>query len=93
MTSSAMNSSSRGTGAPFNNGYTKIYSAAYAFAALKADGSITAWGSSNEGGANPLPLSILRNVTENFERPALTDHVILVGAPNVLYPPTKAADL
>jgi hypothetical protein len=30
--------------------YTKIYSTAYAFAALKADGSITAWGSSDAGG-------------------------------------------
>jgi hypothetical protein len=29
----------------------------------------------------PVPLSILRNIAENFERPALTDHVILVGAP------------
>jgi hypothetical protein len=37
--------------------------------------------------------SILRNITENFERPALSDHVILVGAPIVLNPPTKAADL
>jgi hypothetical protein len=26
-------------------------------------------------------------------RPALSDHVILVGASIVLYPPTKAADL
>jgi hypothetical protein len=31
-----------GSGAPSDNGYTKIYSAGYAFAALKADGSITA---------------------------------------------------
>jgi hypothetical protein len=28
----------------------KIYSAAHAFAALKADGSITAWGNSYAGG-------------------------------------------
>jgi hypothetical protein len=33
-----------GTGAPSDNGYTKIYSTNGAFAALKADGSITAWG-------------------------------------------------
>jgi hypothetical protein len=33
-------------------GYTKIYSNHYAFAALKADGSITAWGSSGYGGSN-----------------------------------------
>jgi hypothetical protein len=31
-------------------GYTKIYSNGYAFAALKADGSIKAWGSSESGG-------------------------------------------
>jgi hypothetical protein len=30
--------------------YTKIYSTGNAFAALKADGSITAWGSSKYGG-------------------------------------------
>jgi hypothetical protein len=40
-----------GTGAPSGNGYTKIYSNGYAsFAALKADGSITAWGDSDYGG-------------------------------------------
>jgi hypothetical protein len=33
-------------------GYTKIYSNDYAFAALKADGSIKAWGSSDFGGTN-----------------------------------------
>jgi hypothetical protein len=38
-----------------------------------------------------VPLSVSRNTTENFERPALSDHVILVGAPIVLNPPTKAA--
>jgi hypothetical protein len=37
-------------GAPSDNGYTKIYSTGSAFAALKADGSITAWGNSDEGG-------------------------------------------
>jgi alpha-tubulin suppressor-like RCC1 family protein len=31
--------------------YTNIYSTQYAFAALKADGSITAWGHSAYGGA------------------------------------------
>jgi transcription elongation factor len=39
-----------GTGAPSGNGYTKIYSTWGAFAALKADGSITAWGGSDTGG-------------------------------------------
>jgi hypothetical protein len=32
------------TNAPTDKGYTKIYSAEWAFAALKADGSITTWG-------------------------------------------------
>jgi hypothetical protein len=35
---------------PSDNGYTKIYSNGAAFAALKADGSITVWGISNYGG-------------------------------------------
>jgi hypothetical protein len=33
-----------GTDAPAGNGYTKIYSTNSAFAALRADGSIKAWG-------------------------------------------------
>jgi hypothetical protein len=33
-----------GTGAPSDNGYTKIYSTMGVFVAFKADGSITAWG-------------------------------------------------
>jgi hypothetical protein len=33
-------SGSGGSGAPSDNGYTKIYSTEFAFAALKADGSI-----------------------------------------------------
>jgi hypothetical protein len=33
-----------GTGAPTDSGYIKIYSTMYAFAAVKADGSITAKG-------------------------------------------------
>jgi hypothetical protein len=37
------NSKYGGSGAPDDNGYTKIYSTYAAFAALKADGSITAW--------------------------------------------------
>jgi hypothetical protein len=40
----------RGTSAPSGSGYTKIYSTKYAFAALKADGTITAWGHSLYGG-------------------------------------------
>jgi hypothetical protein len=38
-------------GAPSDNGYTKIYSDQYAFAALKADGSIKAWGMGIDRGA------------------------------------------
>jgi hypothetical protein len=38
--------------APTDSGYTKIYSNEYAFAALKADGSITAWGSLYSRGAD-----------------------------------------
>jgi hypothetical protein len=34
------------------SGYTKIYSNKLAFAALKADGSITAWGDSFSGGTS-----------------------------------------
>jgi hypothetical protein len=40
----------KGTVAPTDSGYTEIYSNRHAFAALKADGSITAWGNSNSGG-------------------------------------------
>jgi hypothetical protein len=38
-----------GTGAPDGNGYTKIYSNGTAFVAVKADGSITAWGADPGG--------------------------------------------
>jgi hypothetical protein len=37
---------------PSDKGYIEIYSTQYAFAALKADGSITAWGGSNDGGTD-----------------------------------------
>jgi hypothetical protein len=39
--------------APTDNGYIKIYSTKSAFVALKADGSITAWGRSGKGGTTP----------------------------------------
>ena len=39
------------TGAPTGAGYATIFSTAYAFAALRTDGSIRAWGSSWGGGA------------------------------------------
>jgi hypothetical protein len=37
-------------GAPSGSGYSKIYSTYGAFAAVKADGSITAWGTPYAGG-------------------------------------------
>jgi hypothetical protein len=43
-------SGSGGSGAPAGSGYTKIYPSAYAFAALKDDGSIKVWGDSRFGG-------------------------------------------
>jgi hypothetical protein len=41
-----------GENTPSDKGYIEIYSTQYAFAALKADGSITAWGGSNDGGTD-----------------------------------------
>jgi hypothetical protein len=38
-----------GSDAPDGSDYTKIYSTRTAFAALKADGSIKAWGYGSEG--------------------------------------------
>jgi lysylphosphatidylglycerol synthetase-like protein (DUF2156 family) len=35
------------------NGYNNIYPTTYAIAAVKADGSITAWGNSDSGGTTP----------------------------------------
>jgi hypothetical protein len=40
-----------GTHAPFGADYTKVYSTMYAFAALKANGSIAVWGDPNAGGS------------------------------------------
>ena len=40
-----------GSGAPTGSGFTAIYSTYYAFAALTADGSISAWGLSSNGGS------------------------------------------
>jgi hypothetical protein len=37
---------------PSGSDYTKIYSNAVAFAALKTDGSIKAWGEADSGGTN-----------------------------------------
>jgi hypothetical protein len=39
---------------PTDKGYTKIYSTDNAFAALKADGSITAWGDLDYGGSHAV---------------------------------------
>ncbi len=44
------NPSYGGTGAPTDSGYTAIYSTERAFAAVKSDGSITAWGNASYGG-------------------------------------------
>ncbi|VVM22838.1 hypothetical protein BSPWISOXPB_3022, partial [uncultured Gammaproteobacteria bacterium] len=38
------------TNAPTDKGYTKIYSNAYAFSAVKPDGSIRTWGDPSYGG-------------------------------------------
>jgi hypothetical protein len=40
-----------GSGAPYDKDYTEIYSNSYAFVALKADGSITAWGKAGDPSA------------------------------------------
>jgi hypothetical protein len=47
----SLRSKEGGKGAPLGNDYTKIYSTKFAFVALKADGSITAWGDSNRRAA------------------------------------------
>jgi hypothetical protein len=47
---------------PTDKGYTKIYSTDNAFAALKADGSITAWGDLDYGGSG-APSQNMRHPT------------------------------
>jgi hypothetical protein len=49
---SAVTKRGGGENTPSDKGYIEIYSTQYAFAALKADGSITAWGGSNDGGTD-----------------------------------------
>jgi hypothetical protein len=44
-----------GTNAPKNKGYTRIYSTGHAFAALRDDGSISAWGNVDHGGKLKIP--------------------------------------
>jgi diketogulonate reductase-like aldo/keto reductase len=44
-----------GTGAPDDSGYIKIYSTHKGFAAIKADGSIKAWGVSGTGAPSDTP--------------------------------------
>jgi hypothetical protein len=66
----------------------KIYSTGYAFAALKADGSITAWGDPDSGGT--IPTSIGRITPAKVVSYTMNGDI---SAPIVLYPPTKAADL
>jgi hypothetical protein len=48
-----------GENAPTEKGYAKIYSNEYAFAALKADGSIRAWGYPQCGGFFELPHALI----------------------------------
>ena len=45
------NSNAGGSGAPGDSGYTQVFSTDYAFAALKADGRIKAWGANDYGGS------------------------------------------
>jgi hypothetical protein len=53
-------------GAPFDSGYTKIYSTRGAFAALKADGSITVWGDSESGGTGaPTDRGYTKNLNKS----------------------------
>ena len=40
-----------GSGAPTDNGYTEVFSTSGAFAAMKADGSLTVWGHPSYGGS------------------------------------------
>jgi hypothetical protein len=50
---------------------TKIYSNAFAFAALKADGSITAWGNSSYGGTTPSGSGYTKIYSTNYAFAAL----------------------
>jgi hypothetical protein len=54
-----------GTGAPSGSGYTKIFSNEKAFTAVKADGSITAWGDSNFGGTIPTSITASPHISTN----------------------------
>ncbi|VVM18576.1 hypothetical protein BSPWISOXPB_1627 [uncultured Gammaproteobacteria bacterium] len=54
------------------SGYTKIYSTDSAFAALKTNGSITAWGDSGSGGTGaPLVMAIPRFIQLGVPLPPL----------------------
>ena len=59
------------TGAPADAGYVTIFSTAYAFAALRTDGSIRAWGSSWGGGTGKyayLPAGVCFGVDTYLHR-------------------------
>jgi hypothetical protein len=58
--------------APSDSGYTKIYSNARAFAALKADGSITAWGRLDSGGTGAPSDNGYTNIYSNGAAKALS---------------------
>jgi hypothetical protein len=49
------------------NGYTKIYSTERAFATLKADGSIMAWGDSKYGGSGAPSDNGYTKIYSNFQ--------------------------
>jgi hypothetical protein len=52
---------------PTDKGYTKIYSNQYAFAALKADGSIKAWGDPDFGDVVIEPSALRAAKASAFE--------------------------
>jgi hypothetical protein len=56
------------TNAPTDKGYTKIYSNAYAFSAVKPDGSIRTWGDPSYGGiyASGYNLALGKPATQSW---------------------------
>jgi hypothetical protein len=63
--------SSGGTSAPTGTGYTQITSSFSAFAALKYDGSISAWGSSDGGTGAPTGTGYIRIIATSAAFAAL----------------------
>jgi hypothetical protein len=74
--------------APTNSGYTKIYSSSEAFATLKPDGSITAWGySDSERTDAPTDsgYSKIYSTSSAFAALKSDGSILLVGAPDPPY--------